>query len=106
VVRGGTLTQLDVDGKQQAAAAASSAGVTVVVAGIDKSIEDEGRDRTDIRLPAAQRQLLDVVLGGEYAAVVLLVVAMLPLMGAVRGRGSVQGGGWALCRGSCVVCPL
>ena len=46
--------------------AASEADVTVLVLGIDRSIEDEGKDRISILLPEPQIELAQAVIKGTY----------------------------------------
>ncbi len=61
----------------QAVAAASRADATVLVLGLDRSIEDEGRDRQSIALPAPQLELAQAVLdaaGGEKKKPAVLVL--------------------------------
>ncbi|KAJ9455972.1 Beta-D-xylosidase 4 [Diplonema papillatum] len=57
-----------------AAAAAGKADATVVVIGIDQTIEKEGRDRTFISLPGHQNDLIDAVANATNGKPLLVVV--------------------------------
>ena len=61
-----------------AAAAAARADATLLVLGLDRSIEDEGRDRRSIALPAPQLELAQAVLdaaGDNGKPIVLVLIA-------------------------------
>lgn len=55
-----------------AAAAAADADVAIVVVGTNDDWETEGRDRTDLALPGAQRELIERVRTANPATVVVL----------------------------------
>ena len=62
----------------EAVAAAARADATILVLGLDRSIEDEGRDRRSITLPAPQLALAQAVLdaaAARRAPVVLVLIA-------------------------------
>lgn len=47
----------------EAEAAAKTADATVIVIGIDQSVESEGHDRTAITLPGLQNDFIQAVVG-------------------------------------------
>jgi beta-glucosidase len=56
----------------EAVAAARSADLTVVVVGTNEEVESEGWDRTDLRLPGRQDELVERVLDADPDAVVVV----------------------------------
>lgn len=60
-VQGCSIADSDASGIEAAAEAAKVADATVVVVGIDQTIEAESRDRTDISLPGVQNALIAAV---------------------------------------------
>lgn len=56
----------------EAVAAARSAELTVVVVGTNEEVESEGWDRTDLRLPGRQDELVERVLDADPDAVVVV----------------------------------
>jgi xylan 1,4-beta-xylosidase len=72
-----------------AAAAAAAADATVVVVGIDATLEDEGLDRVDIGLPGQQGALVSAVCAAAAGKPCVLVVVsggavdVSPVLGAV-----------------------
>ncbi len=55
--------------------AAQEADVTILVLGMDRSIEDETRDRVDIRLPGPQEELAQAVLKEAKGPVIVILIA-------------------------------
>lgn len=58
---------------------AQTADVAIYIGGLDLSIEDEGRDRADIKLPTIQRQLLRQLAPSKKLLVILLHGGMIGL---------------------------
>lgn len=59
----------------KAVEAAQVADVTVLVLGMDRSIEDETRDRVDIYLPGPQEELAQAILKEAKGPVILVLIA-------------------------------
>ena len=59
----------------EAKKAAAAADATVLVVGIDQSIEAEGRDRIDIRLPGQQPLLITEVAKASKGNVILVIMS-------------------------------
>lgn len=53
--------------------AAKNADATIIVAGLDLSIEAEGKDRTDLLLPGYQTQLINRVASIAKSPVILVI---------------------------------
>jgi beta-glucosidase len=90
--------------RDEAVAAASRADTAVVFVGLPARLESEGYDREDIDLPAAQQELLEVVLAANPNTVVVLSnggVVALPFADRVPAilegwlLGQAGGGGTA-----------
>jgi hypothetical protein len=62
-------------GFNAAVQAASTADATVVVVGIDQTIEDEGLDRINITLPGFQNQLISQVCGASKGPCILVILS-------------------------------
>lgn len=65
-MEGCAINSTDRGGFAAAVDAARRSDATVVLVGLDKSIEDEGRDRTSIALPGQQLDLIREVAAGEH----------------------------------------
>jgi beta-glucosidase-like glycosyl hydrolase len=71
---GVAINSTDTSGIAAAEAAARSADATLVVAGLDLSLEREGLDRTDLLLPGAQGELVARACAAARGPCVLLLV--------------------------------
>jgi len=79
-----------------AVAAARDAGVVLFFAGLPQSAEAEGRDRTDIELPAVQTALLDRVLEVNPRVVVVLSNGSVVRLSGFADRVPAIVEGWLL----------
>lgn len=70
-----------------AAAAAAAADATVIVIGMDQSVESEGHDRTSLLLPGAQAALVRDVASAGAGKPVVVVVRALAWCGRLRRVG-------------------
>lgn len=61
---GCSIAEADTSGFDAAMAAARGAEATVLLVGLDQSIESEDRDRRTIELPGVQKQLITQVAAG------------------------------------------
>ncbi|WP_275007032.1 glycoside hydrolase family 3 C-terminal domain-containing protein [Promicromonospora iranensis] len=80
----------------EAVATARDAGVVLFFAGLPQSAEAEGRDRTDIELPAAQLDLLDRVLEANPRVVVVLSNGSVVRLSGFADRVPAIVEGWLL----------
>lgn len=55
--------------------AAKEADATIILAGLDLTVEAEGLDRTDLLLPGYQRQLIDQVSEVSRGPVILVIMS-------------------------------
>jgi hypothetical protein len=73
--KGCDISGSDTSGIANAVTAAKAADATVIVVGIDQSIESEGRDRTTITFPGVQSQLISQVASGAKGPVIVVVMS-------------------------------
>lgn len=78
-VEGCKISGTDTSGIKEAVTAASEADHVVMVIGLDGTMEGEGRDRVDIKLPGVQHQLIKEVADAAKEPVVLVVMSGGPV---------------------------
>ena len=90
------VTDPSTDGFNASIAAAAAADLTVLVMGLDLTVEAEGMDRTDIGWPGVQADLIAAVAAASAGPVVLVIMA----------GGSVSGKRWGVSRGGVCARPI
>jgi len=73
--QGCTVSGTSTSGIAAAVSAAKVADATVIVVGIDQSIESEGKDRVSITFPGVQSSLISQVASGAKGPVIVVVMA-------------------------------
>jgi hypothetical protein len=73
--KGCDISGSSTSGIDAAVTAAKAADATVIVVGIDQSVESEGKDRTAITFPGVQSQLISQVASGAKGPVIVVVMS-------------------------------
>jgi len=94
--KGCDINSSDRSGFTAACSAASTSDATVIVVGIDQSIESEGRDRNAITLPGVQNDLITQVAGCSKGPIVVVLLAGGPIdLSTPKNTAKVNGLLWA-----------